>query len=106
MDIYEVKTYVDDQGRQITGKIPVNTEGFQPEIQPLYEGTVGIPTQMGVMPFSFSFPENSTLEACFNTFEATAKQAFEEAKREHQDKNRIVTPGEAAQGKMLNFPRK
>jgi hypothetical protein len=122
--IKEVKKYTDDEGRSVTAYIPLETTGMKDfEIAELvaYEGQVGIQTPMGVAPIRFPFPENYTLEQCYENFEdiATvevdkvmeeAKEKAEEAEKLAQDKNLIITPGQMnqqinQQGQTLQFPQ-
>jgi len=94
--ITEIKSYTDDQGKSVKSYVPV-LRCFIAETR--YEGTVGIQTPRGIMPMDFPFPEDYTLEKCFEDFEEVAKREvnsqMEEAKKAAAERNRIITPGTA-----------
>ena len=119
--IKEVKKYTDDKGRSVTAYIPLNMDGDAvcKEKFIAYEGQVGIPTPMGVHPVRFPFPEDYTLEKCYEEFEGIAMVEVEkvieeaekrqkEAEEKAKDENLILTPGQAAQegqGQSIPFPQ-
>ena len=114
--IKEVKKYTDDDGRSVTAYIPIdNPTKIMPfkvdcsEDLIAYEGQVGIPTPMGVASVRFPFPENFTLEQCFEKFmeiaEIEVERIMKEAEEKAKDDNLIITPGQAAQqGNSIPFP--
>jgi len=114
--ISEIKKFTDKEGRGVTMYVPVSgTEKDEQselaEPKPYFEGTVGIPTQMGVQALNFPFPEDYTLEKCFENFDKVAQEEvpkiIHEAQKKHQEENLIVTPGQAAQqGGTIQFPHK
>ena len=94
--LYEVKRYTDDDGRQVTAKMPLNIKEGIIEIK--YSGTVGIKTPMGTVPFGFDFPDGFNLEQAFSKFDDVLHEEIKKV----QDANRIVTPGGTpAQGPKL-----
>ena len=105
MDIYEVKHYLDADNHQITSKTLIGDK----DAVPFYEGTIGIPTPMGIMPFEFEFTPNTSLENCFAVFQETAEAAFTAAKEEHEKAKqaegpKIWTPEDGA-GNAIKFPK-
>jgi hypothetical protein len=99
--IMEVKTFVDDGGREVKQF----TQVFGKEKDPcFYKGRVmvrvqpvspqGIPMPPQTIPFEFVFPENTVgLKMAFDTFDKVAKTEVDEhAKkmREQQAANRVV----------------
>ena len=97
---YEIKQYIDENGHMIVERKPsVNVNQIlKLDLCPksTYSGTIqiGVRTQMGqgTMPFEFEFPENMSIEECFEKFEEIAEQKFEEFKKEKEDEKRIVAP--------------
>jgi len=111
--IREVKKYTDDNGASVTAYIPILNEEESKIVTntPLsaYEGQVGIPTPMGVAPIKFPFPEDFTLEQCFERFmeiaEIEVEKIMKEAEEKAKNDNLIITPGQAAkQGNLIQFP--
>lgn len=111
--IKEVKKYTDDEGRSVTAYIPLSD--IVDKID--YEGQVGIQTPMGIAPIRFPFPENYTLEQCYENFEKIAteevnrvvKEAEKKAKEvEEQTKNEnlILTPEQIKRGQPIPFLKK
>lgn len=94
--ITEIKSYTDDQGKSVKSYVPVLAEDV---LLTRYEGTVGIQTPRGIMPMDFPFPEDYTLEKCFEDFEEVAKREvnsqMEEAKKAAAEQSRIITPEQA-----------
>jgi len=92
--IYETKAYIDDDGKSITAYIPTE----ETDEKQRHEGTVGVRTPMGVQPLHFPFPDELTLEECFEKFEEVAdvevKKIMEEYEKKQQEENLIITPGE------------
>jgi len=92
--ITEIKSYTNEQGKSVKVYIPTLTED---SLLTRYEGTVGIQTPRGIVPMSFPFPDDFTLEKCFEDFEEVAQREVEsqmkEAKESAEDRNRIITPG-------------
>ena len=93
--IYEIKTYVNEEGQQVVEKSPMNTSA-DVFIKPEYIGTATVETNMGMIPTQFMFPADYTLEKCFEDFKKIADEeigkqikAAQEAARED---NLIVTP--------------
>ena len=95
--IEEVKKYTNEQGKGVTAYIPMTSNSEETK-NPHYDGTVGIRTPMGIQPVQFPFPENFTLEQCFEKFEEIAdievKKIMVEAEKRHNEENLIVTPGQ------------
>jgi hypothetical protein len=107
--IEEVKKYTDEQGKSVTAYVPMSlTEDSNKDTKSLthYDGTVGIRTPVGVQPIQFPFPENFSLEQCFEKFEEIANVEVEkimtEAKKKHDEENLIVTPDQV-KGKKISF---
>ena len=101
--IVEVKRYTDDDGRSITAYVPIEIEDIKAE-NIRYEGSVGVNTNMGVMPAHFPFPEGYSLEKCFEQFETIADEEItkqiKEAEEKKREENLIVTPGQASAPNM------
>ena len=115
--INEVKKYTNDEGMSVQAYIPTLTEeaSERTEMSPeliAYEGTVGIKTPMGVQPIHFPFPDDYTLEQCFEKFEEVAdieiKKIMEEAEQKQKDENLILTPGQGrgqgSGGNVIQMP--
>ena len=115
--IKEVKKYTDDEGKSVTAYIPMEAYKMDATRDELiaYEGQVGIQTPMGIAPIRFPFPDDYTLEKCFENFENIAtvevdkvmKEAEKKAKEAEQkakDDNLILIPGQAPQQESLPFP--
>lgn len=93
--IYLIKEYTNDDGKQVTEKYPTEGEVSADTTLERY-GTIYIAhPQAGQIPFQFKFPEDFTLEKCFETFEEEAEKAITVAQKEAQEemRNQIVTPG-------------
>lgn len=104
--IEEIKKYTNEEGKGVTTY--TSLEGVEPH-KIRYEGTVGIRTPMGVQPIHFPFPDEYTLEKCFEDFETVAdvevKKIMEEAEKQHKEENLIVTPDQVKeQGGIVQFP--
>lgn len=92
--IYKIETFVDDEGKQVVVKTPRPTlEDFAPK--PEFIGTASIETNMGAIPTHFVFPEDYSLEKCFESFEKIAEQEIEKQIEAAKDQNRIITPDQA-----------
>ena len=117
--IREVKKYTDDDGKSVTAYVPKKIQGdseehlrgSKAEDLTMYEGQVGIQTPMGIAPVRFNFPDDYTLERCFEEFEDIANVEVEKQIKEAEDKarneNLIVTPGQVNQsGGTIPFPHK
>ena len=117
--IKEVKKYTDDEGKSVTAYIPLEIEKSENKETELiaYEGQVGVQTPMGVAPIRFPFPDNYTLEQCFENFkdiadievEKVMKEAEERAKeveKQTKEDNLIVTPDQMRQQtQSIPFPQ-
>lgn len=84
--ISEVKTYMDEEGRMVAGHYPINGS------DPSFLGSFMVQTNMGPIRMNIEFPEDSTLQECFDSFDELAKKTLEDAQNEVKDRNRIVTP--------------
>jgi len=104
--IEEVKKYTNEKGMGVTEYTPVSNSDVY--IKPRYDGTVGIRTPMGVQPIQFPFPEDFTLEQCFEKFEEIAdvevQKIMKEAEEKQKEENLIVTPNGTPAGKTIEFP--
>jgi len=104
--IKEVKKYTDDDGKSVTAYIPISVAPTEDMIA--YEGQVGIQTPMGIAPIRFPFPEDYTLEKCFEKFEDIANievdRIMKEAEEKAKNENLIVTPGQAMK-QNIQFPK-
>ena len=89
--IYKIETYVDDEDKQVIAKSPQQT-GTDLLLKTEYIGTATINTNVGTMPVQFSFPDDYTLEACFENFEQIADEEITKMIEEAKDQNRIITP--------------
>lgn len=70
--IYEIKQFVDDEGRQITEKIPYD-KTKKSQFIGLFE--VPHPTQ-GTTTICIEFQEQSNIEECFGKFDEFAKEEY------------------------------
>ena len=103
--IQEVKKYTDEDGRTVSAYIPRDTLADLC-IKSRYEGVVGIQTPAGIHPIHFNFPEEYTLEECFEKFEATADEEIKKMKEKAEDENRIITPNSPNPSqKPIQFPK-
>lgn len=88
---YELKNYVDDDGKVITAKISCPVDG---RVVTVYSGSFTIqvrtPQGVGQIPFEFEFPNELSLSQCFDKFEEMAKAKVEEFRQEQEDRNRII----------------
>ena len=84
--ICELRSFSDDEGRTVTGKYPLG--GFNP----CFVGTFAVPTNVGLVRLNIEFPENMTLQECFEKFDEYAEKTVREAQSEAMDRNRIITP--------------
>lgn len=83
--IYEIKRYTDDDGRQINEKSSLLSSA-NPLQTIEHSGTIGIRTPNGVMPISFEFPDELSLEECFEKFDQYAQEMI----KQMQDASRIL----------------
>ena len=93
--VKELRTFMDDEGKEITGFFDFNKETF--ELIPegvLYKGTFPVMTNMGALQMSCMFPDDYTLERCFEEFDKFAREAVEEKKKEISEQNKIIVPGQ------------
>lgn len=119
--IREVKKYIDEKdGKTITQYTPIyfstrnSDEGkacINNDERVVFEGQVGIQTPMGIAPIRFEFPEDYSLEKCFEKFEEIAGEEVERTIKEAEEKakedNLIVTPDQMKQaGGTIPFPTK
>ena len=97
--IFEVKEYVDDEGRQITERISLGVCA-DPVVR---YGCIYINTPQGQIPFQFKFDKELSREECFRLFEEKAQAALEEAQREAQKemKSQIITPNSVSDGGII-----
>ena len=90
--IEEVKKYTNEKGMGVSAYIPVLDKDkmyTEDEIPPTrYDGTVGIRTPMGVQPIQFPFPEDFTLEQCFEKFEEIADVEVQKIMKEAEEKQK------------------
>jgi hypothetical protein len=110
--IEEVKKYTNEEGKGVTAYIPLSK--YDSEGEPMqntktrYDGTVGIKTPMGIQPIHFPFPDDFTLEQCFEKFEEIAdveiQKIMQEAKKQQEEENLIVTPDQMKGGQTIDFP--
>lgn len=97
--IREVKNYVLDlkEGQmpfQLTALEHVPNEGEE-KLPTQFIGEIPVPTQNGLVPFQFSFDDNVTMEECFETYEKVGRERVEQARKEHQQQQSIMTPEDA-----------
>jgi len=95
LTIYEEKTYKDPEtGMTVIEQVPVESQikslGLLDARPAIRFGKAHIPTQMGVMPFSFKFPPEFSLVECFERFEECAQAALDQLEKEAQ--NQIIIP--------------
>ena len=95
--IFEAKTFIDDDGRTVIGRIPISDKN----ISPSYSGAFMVGTNMGPIRLNFDFPEGTNLNECFEQFDDFAKKTFEEEKAKAEAKNKIVTPGQSNGGIIM-----
>jgi len=102
--IYEIKQFVDDDGKQLVGKFPVG------EGEPQFIGMFIIPTPYGGDPQNFEFPEGYTLEQCFEDFQKFAEEEYDRLRDEAQQEaieklkeqqSTIVTPNDKRKGGII-----
>jgi hypothetical protein len=86
-NIFEVKTFTDDEGRMVSGHFPIEDIDSA-----FYVGSFMVQTNMGPMRMNIDFPEGSNIEQCFYMFDELAQKTLKEAQEEAQERNRIVTP--------------
>lgn len=89
--IYQIKTYVDDEGRQVIEKTPTQHQ-TDVLVKSEYIGTATVETNVGVIPTQFLFPEDYTLEKCFEEFEKVADVEINKQIEAAKDQSRIITP--------------
>ena len=94
MMIQEIKRYTDEKGKSVKEYVPIEKDQMV-GARSTFEGTVGIQSPMGVVPIDFPFPEDYTLEQCFENFENIANIEVQKIIEEEKEKNRIVTPSGA-----------
>jgi predicted RNase H-like HicB family nuclease len=95
--IYRIEKFTDDEGRQISAKVPmIGEEGpkqenvieldvtipciKKPNVE--YTGLIGVKSPMGMMTIGFEFPVGYTLEECFISFDAWAENKIKELKEQ------------------------
>ena len=98
--IFRIENYIDEDGKNITAKIPFSAEP-NPFAATTYVGHFGIHTPRGMMPLSFEFPTNLTLEQCFAEFE---KHADAELKR-LEDASRVIPASSMPNSGGLILPK-
>ena len=112
--IKEVKKYTDDEERSVTALIPktdsdetMDWHAIEKTIE--YKGQVGIKTPMGIMPVHFDFPEEYTLQDCFDNFDEVGNKEvnriIKEAEEKAKEDNLIITPGQNG-GQQIPFSAK
>lgn len=83
IDIVEVKQWKDAN----SGKV-ISEEISAADGKSFYRAQIGLQTQAGTMPIPIEFPEDLTLEQCFENFEDIANACVEELQNEAR--NQIV----------------
>jgi hypothetical protein len=80
---FKTEQFLDNEGRTIYKQTSL---GEDPQIY--FYGSFPAETAQGVMPFSFQFPEDYSLEKCTEEFDTIAEEKI----NEHNEQNKIVTP--------------
>lgn len=89
--IYEIKNYENDEGKLVIARCAHDCSLENPQGSKIYLGKVTLKTPQGAFPFVFQFPEGTTLETAFETFEDVAQQTIEAMQREQQ--KQVIVPG-------------
>ena len=90
--VFEIKNYVDDEGRAVIGKTPVNGPT---EVITEYIGSFKVGTSMGPVQLHMDFPEGCDLLDCFEQFDTLAQETIDKAQEEAREQQLIATPDQA-----------
>ncbi len=101
--IYKINNYSDEEGRNILEKVPflslenknrlASDDTFIVEnANSIKEGIFNVQTPMGAMQINFEFPNDLTLEKCFEKFDELAQQKIQDIEKEMQ--KQIIIPGQ------------
>ena len=94
--IKEVKTFVNEDGKELHGFFDVNEETLEISKESVvYNGIFPVMTNMGPLQMMCSFPKGYSIKQCLEEFEKFAKEAVEEKKKEMMEKSKIITPNQA-----------
>ena len=93
--IIEIRNFTDGEGKTVIGQYPVNGPT---EVEPKFIGSFMVGTNVGPVRLNMEFDEGTTLEECFEQFDALAQKTIKNAQEEAQDQSRIVIPGQKKQG--------
>jgi len=87
---YKIQNYIDDHGHQVRQLKEVlgDLDTKNPDCK--YLGMIQLGTPQGRFPIEFSFPENFTLEQCFEKFEEEGKKFVEEFEKKAREASLIV----------------
>lgn len=95
--IREIRTYVDNKGRNVREFIQVYGKGKEPNfykgsavVQVQMQHPQGIPMPPQMRPFEFDIPA-SGVRGAFEAFDEAAQSELKEMKRRQQEQSRIVT---------------
>jgi len=106
----EVKTYTDDDGRQVNAFFNVNEETLEIiKEEVIYKGLFPVMTNRGPIQLGCDFPDGYTLTQCFEDFDDIARQTVADKQKEQEEKakeeNLIVTPNGSGSNKgPIIFP--
>jgi cell division protein YceG involved in septum cleavage len=95
MMISEVKTYVDDKGKEVRTIQQVNEDTLDKKVldtKYTCKGIFGVMTNMGPIQMVINFPEGYTVKQCFEEFDKFAQETVDAKKRELMDKSKIAVP--------------
>jgi len=92
--IKEVKTYVDEKGREVhvLFNVDENLETSKDLTTVLCKGSFAVMSNMGPMRMSIDFPEKYSVNQCFEEFDKFAQEVIDEKQKEIQEQSKIAVP--------------
>ena len=79
----EIKTYVDEVGREVLALLDVDAKTLEFSTENiLFKGRFKVETNMGPMPLGFNFPEGHTLDKCFEEFDEQCQKTIDNKNEE------------------------
>lgn len=94
-EIFEVKNYVDNDGRTIMARFPIDGSN------PSFMGAFMVNTQMGPIRLNMDFGDVLDLEECFESFDALAEETVQKAQDEANAQSKIITPDQMRRGPQI-----
>ena len=73
---YRLKHYVDDDGRQLVHKIPIDGS------KGVYVGLFTVKIEENTMPIQFNFPDDYSVKMCFENYDRLSAKEYQDLVKE------------------------